>query len=228
MPKIPIKIKRSGSLINKISDEIKVDLRRKNQEPRQKQSFKKRLFLVVAPFLIIMSLFFVYFLFFSKSNFRDLIPQEPIIFSLIDQKMFYQKTIPFLKNNNQDIARIGEYWDQIKLGFEDIQPLFKKQFAFALLSSRSETDLPFVLIFETQASSDKIDYILSKIESGLRDDCNSFSRVYRQVEIRSLKPVVSSSSVLSAAYYYAQAEKYLVISSSQEILEAIIDKIIDG
>lgn len=228
MPKIPIKkIKKSASLINRISDEIKVDLRREKLEPKQKQSFKKRLFLITILLLVILFLAWS-FLFYSKNELRNLVPKEPVIFSLINQEKFYQETFPVLMENSQDIARIGEYLSQISLNFEkDIQPLFKQESVFASYSPNPETSFPFVLISEKKESFAKINDILSKIELGLKDDCNSFSQTYRQIEIRRIEPVVSSLSVFPNVYHYAQIEKYLAISNSQEILEMVIDKIID-
>ncbi len=224
MLKIPIKKLRKKSLVNKISDELRVDLRNNQSEPIQKQPSRKGLFLVIlGGLLIILVLSYAVSFFFFKGDFEKIISQERIIFSLIDQKALYSQILPFKDN----LSQIDEFFIQIGLDFEkDIQPLFKKQAGFALLPSDLEVSFPFVLILKKNESANEIKEILGKLEAGLKENCNYSSETYRQTEIGFIQPVQSLSS-LAQSFTYALIEDYLIISNSQETVKKSIDKIID-
>ena len=228
MPKIPIQVKK-GDLAEKVAEEMKVDLRN-NQPAEQKQPSRKWLFLGIGLFLIIVFLVLGWWFFSSqKMAFADLVPEEAVIFSVINQADFYQQVGPFsqfLKDNNfygqSIIDKFSNYLTEANLNFsEDVQSLFKKEMAFALLPANQEVKFPFVLILEREASGAKISQILEKIEPKLKQDYNFSSQTYRQIKITVLEPLTDSSN-----YLYSQIGDYFIISNSQESLEKIIDFII--
>ena len=90
-----------------------------------------------------------------------------------------------------------------------------------LLSENQETRFPFLLVFEKKVSMSEFEQVLDKIETELKADYDSSSKVYRQIKIQILKPLFPSEG-----YVYAQAEDYLIISNSQNALEKIIDLVI--
>ncbi len=219
MSKIPIKVKK-GKAVEKVAEEMKVDLRNELVK-EQKQPSRKWLFLGIL-FLIIVILF-ISWLFFSQEKlpFTDLVPEEAVIFSLINQPEFYPQISSF---NQSTINKLNDYFNQAQLNFqEDIQPLFKKQIAFILLPANNETALPFVLLLEKNSSKAQISHILTKIETKLKQDYNFSWQAYRQIEITVLKPIFSSPAV----YAYSQLDSYFIISNSQESLGKVIDFIID-
>ncbi len=229
MPKIPIKIMK-GQSAEKVADELKVDLRNNSVQPKQKQPSKKWLFLGIPGLIIVVLL--VSWLIFSQEEmpFAGLIPQEAVIFSLIDQTGFYQQTAPFsqfLKDSNfygqSVIDKLSNYLTEANLNFaKDIQPLFKKEMAFILLPANQEVKFPFILILEKEVSGSKISQILEKIEPKLKQDYNFSSQTYRQIRITILEPLTDSSN-----YLYGQMENYFVISNCQNSLEKIINSIIN-
>ena len=241
-----IKIKKSKLSADKITDELKVDLRN-NSEKKPKQPSKKWLFLSI--FLILVIIGLSVGLFFSvqkKLAFNDLVPEQAVIFSLIDQPDLYEQVSPFYQllreNGFYDqgaISKIGDYLNQAGLNLkEDIQPLFKKQAAFVLMPAphrdfsgagpaNSETSFPFLLLFKKQASLDGVNHLLSQIEPVLKKDYNFSSQIYRQIEITVLKPLFPPSIGKPDLYAYSQIEDYFIISNSQESLRMIIDSIIN-
>jgi len=228
MLKIPIKI-RKGKPTRPVAEELKVDLRN-GLKPELKQPSRKWLFLGIPGLIIVFLL--VSWLIFSqgKMPFADLIPQEAVIFGLINQTDFYQQAAPFsqfLKDSNfygqSVIDRFDNYLAEANLDFTgDIQSLFKKEMAFVLLPANQEVKFPFVLILEKEASGAKISQILEEIEPKLKQDYNFSSQTYRQIKITVLEPLTDSSN-----YLYGQIENYFIISNCQNSLEKIIDSIID-
>ncbi|MFH1367197.1 MAG: hypothetical protein ABIH38_04415, partial [Patescibacteria group bacterium] len=127
MPKIPIKKTKGNFLIKKISDELRVNLR-KNKTKRKRSLSKKQLISVV--FLFLTAIFLGYFIsLFKEDEFGKIIPSNAVIFSLIDQNAFY-KQVSF-SNNGQILAQLNSYLSQNNLDLEkDIQPLFENKAAF--------------------------------------------------------------------------------------------------
>jgi len=229
MPKIPIKVKK-GQSTDKVTEEMKVDLRNGLAE-EHKQPSRKWLFLSVGLFLIIVFSILGYWFFSSqKMTFADLIPEEAVIFGLINQQELYPQMAPlnqFLGENNfygqGAMNRLNDYFNQAQLGFqEDIQLLFKPEIAFILLPGNSETSFPFILLLEKKGSTAQISRILDKIEPKLREDYNFSSQIYRQIEITILRPLS-----LTVNYLYSQIGDYFIISNSQESFEKMIDSIIE-
>lgn len=229
MPKIPIQIKK-GDSADEIAEEMKVDLRDR-PESKQKQPSRKWLFLGIGLFLIIIfSILGWWFFSFQKMAFADLIPEETVIFGLINQQELYPQMAPlsqFLRENNfygpGAMDKLNDYFIQSQLSFqEDIQPLFKPEMAFILLPANSEISLPFTLLLEKKSSTAQISQILDKIESKLKEDYDLSSQIYRQIEITILRPLSSTIN-----YLYSQVGDYFIISNSQESLEKTIDLIID-
>lgn len=229
MSKIPIKsFKRGSSLVKKVSDELRVNLRDDNQGANQKQSPKKGLFLIVWPVILIViilfSLYAFYSLFLDKNNFDKIIPKQRTVFSLIDQKNLYQQIISL---ENGKILEAENYLGRMGLNFrEDIQPLFKDRIELGLLSADQESRLPFVVVFEVKESDNEIKEILEKIELGLKQDCNYFSGAYRQTEIKTIEPVLPVFS-FARSFSYALIQNYLIISNSQEAVKLVVDRVID-
>jgi len=228
MPKIPIKVKK-GDSAEKVAEEMKVDLRN-NQPAEQKQPSRKWLFLGIGLFLIIPLVLVCWFFYSQKMAFADLVPEEAVIFGLINQEELYPQIAPlsqFLREDNfygrGAINKLNDYFNQAQLSFqEDIQPLFKREMAFILLPGNSETSFPFILLLEKKGSTAQISQILDKIEPKLREDYNFSLPIYRQIEITILRPL--SSTII---YLYCQIGDYFVISNSQESLEKMIDLIIE-
>lgn len=226
--KIPIKIKK-GDSAEQVADELRVDLRKKS-EMEQKQPSIKWLFLGIGLSLIIIFLVLGWWFFSSqKMAFADLVPEEAVIFGLINQQELYPQMAPlsqFLRENNfygqGAINKLNDYFNQAQLSFqEDIQPLFKPEMAFILLPANSETSFPFILLLEKKGSTAQISQIVDKIEPKLREDYNFSSPIYRQIEITILRPLSSTIN-----YLYSQIGDYFIISNSQESLEKIIDFVI--
>lgn len=232
-----IPIKKAELSPGQIADDLKVDLRKAEQEKKIKQPRPRRLFLSI--FLILLIIFLGLGWFFSARQgtpFTDLIPPEAVVFSVIDQAMLYQQTSPFsqlLKENNfygqAAIANFSQYLNRAGLDFQkDIQPLFEKKIGFVLMPSNYETTMPFAFILEKNASAGKISQILDSLQTNFKKDFNFSSRVYRQIEIMTLRPLLPAAVQFPKAYAYAQIEDYLIISNSQEVLEKIIKSIIDN
>lgn len=231
MSRIPIKI-RKGKPAKPVAEELKVDLRN-SLDTARKQPSKKWLFLGIVLTIVFLLLFLLIGCFFfgqKKAPFADLIPQEAVIFGIINQADFYQQALPlgqFLKDNNfygqSAVNRFSHYLAEANLSFvEDVQSLFKKEMAFILLPANQESMFPFVLLLEKEASADKISQVLEEIEPKLKEDYNFSSRTYRQIKITILKPLTNSNS-----YFFSQIEKYFIISNCQSCLERIIDSVID-
>jgi len=233
MFKIPIKIKKGNFPAEQIADELKVDLRN-NQVIEQKQPLRKWLFLGGLLLTVIICLCLSWWFFSSqKMAWADLLPPEAVVFSLIDQEAFYEQisSSPQLLENfyiQRAINQIGGYLNQAELNFkEDIQPLFKKQVVFILMPVNNETSFPFILLFETKASTDKISQTLDKIEPNLKEDYNFSSQIYRQIKLTILESLSPWPVALTNLYAYTQIENYFMISNSQEILMRFIDSVID-
>ncbi len=227
MPKIPIKI-RKGKSIKPMAEELKVDLRN-GLKSEQKQPSRKWLFLGI-PILIIVVFLISWFIFNQKEMpFTDLVPEETVVFGLINQTDFYQQVNPFtqfLKDSNfygqTVIDGFNNYLTKANLGFsEDVQSLFKNEIAFILLPANQEERFPFVLILEREASGSEISRILEKVEPELKQDYNFSSINYRQIKITVLEPLTDSTN-----YLYGQIENYFIISNCQTSLETIIDSVI--
>jgi len=229
MPKIPIQVKK-GDSADEVAEEMKVDLRN-DSGTEQKQPSRKWLFLGIGLFLIIVFSILGYWFFSSqKMPFADLVPEEAIVFGLINQPELYPQIASlgqFLEENNfygpGAINKLNDYFIQAQLSFqEDIQPLFKPEMAFILLPANSETSFPFALLLEKKSSTAQISQILDKIEPKLKEDYNLSSQTYRQIEITVLRPLSLAINCL-----YGQIDDYFIISNSQELLEKTIDLIID-
>jgi len=229
MPKIPIQVKK-GDSADEVAEEMKVDLRN-DSGTEQKQPSRKWLFLGIGLFLIIVFSILGYWFFSSqKMPFADLVPEEAIVFGLINQPELYPQIASlgqFLEENNfygpGAINKLNDYFIQAQLSFqEDIQPLFKPEMAFILLPANSETSFPFTLLLEKKSSTAQISQILDKIEPKLKEDYNLSSQTYRQIEITVLRPLSLAINCL-----YGQIGDYFIISNSQELLEKTIDLIID-
>jgi len=232
MSKIPIKVKKGKLAADKIADELKVDLRNGLAKEQKQPRSTAGLFLSIFLGLVILGLSaYCFFLYSQKIAFSDLVPEEAIVFSLINQQELYPQILPFsqfLREKNfygqEAINKLNNYFNQAQLNFqEDIQPLFKKQIAFILLPANTETALPFILLLKKNSSTAQIGQILDKIELKLKQDYNFSSQVYRQIEITVLKPLFSSAN----GYVYGQVDNYFIISNSQKSLEKAIDSIID-
>lgn len=235
MSKVNIKIKKGKYSPDQIEDNLKIDLSEK-PEKNKRQPLKRWLFLIT--FLILGGLIFAgvqAFLFPNKTAFSHLIPEETVVFSLIDQESLYSQTAPFydfLRENNfygqNAIFKINDYFDQTSLNLKsDIYPLFKRQAAFVLIAPTDETSFPFAIIFEKNQSLSKIDQILSRIEPSLKKDYNFSTEDYRQIKTTILKPILSTASGMPDLYAYAQIEDYFIICNSKQVIKAFIDSVIN-
>lgn len=235
MSNVFIKIKNSGGRSpDQTSDELKIDLR-ENLSTNKKGPLKKWLFLFIFLFLAASIFTISQNIFFSnKTAFSHLIPEEAVVFSLINQESLYNQTASlygFLQESNfygyNAISKINGYLNQAGLSFNDFYPLFKKQSAFILMASNSETPLPFVVIFEKNQSSSKIEQFLSQIEPSLKEDFNFSIENYRQIKITRLKPISFASEVSPDLYTYAQIGDYFIVCNSLQKMKIFIDSIID-
>lgn len=226
-----IKIKKGRP--DKVSEDLKVDLR--NQPREIKQPLNKWLFLSIFLIMVILVLSGSWYVFyFKKSSLIDLVPEQAVIYSLINQQAFYEhgsNLTQFLKQRNVynklAIDKISSYLNQANLSFEqDFGPLFEKEIAFVLMPANSETILPFLLIFEGKKPLRELKQTLDKIELEARNDYNLSFQTYRNNEITILEPL--SSSLVSGSYVYAQIKNYFVISNSKQVLSIIIDLVINN
>jgi len=193
---------------------------------------KKWLFLTILIIIIVVGAGVNYWILSSKkTDFTDLLSEETVVFSIINQDVLYSQVSPFwqfLEQSNfygqKAINQFNNYLNKAQLDFEsDIQPFFEKDLAFILMPSNSETDFPFAFILKRKNLMAQISQVLDKIEPEFKNDFNFSSQVYRQIEITSLKSF--SSSLFN--YVYAQAENYFIVSNSQDCLKDIINNIID-
>ncbi len=229
--RIPIKIKKDKSNQQQVPKDLRVDLRNNQSAEKPRQLSKKWLFLNIFLVLIIVCLGISYWLLVSQERpFNDLVPEEVIVFSLIEQEKLYQQVWPFsqfLRDNNfygqEAINKIEGYLSQLNISFkDDFQSLFKKQAAFILKPANSETPFPFVLVFEKKNSSIKMNDILEELSYRLKNDFNYSEQDYRQIKIINLGSLNGSQN-----YTYAEIEKYFIISNSLEFLKRTIDSIVD-
>ena len=209
-------------MIKKVSDELRVNLR-KNKKKRKRSLSKKQLISVV--FLFLTAIFLGYFIsLFNGDEFGKIVPSNAVIFSLIDQNAFY-KQVSF-SNNGQILAQLNSYLSQNNLDLEkDIQPLFENKAAFILLSFDSETTFPFAAILKKKKLPGGLDNILESLKPTLKKNWNIFPQIYRQVEVEVLRPVINFSSNLPDLYVFAQTRDYFIISNSEEAMKKIIDSI---
>ena len=229
MAKIFIK-KQKNSDFDKVSNNLRVDLRK--EKINKKQSSRMWLFLSVFLLIIVIVLIFnSWFLSSKKIDFIDLIPEETVVFSIIDKDILYPQIFPFkhfLEENNfygqKAINQFNDYLNSAQLNFEsDIQPFFEKDIAFILLSPNSEVEFPFIFILKSKVSMAQFSQVLNKIEPEFKKDYNFSSQNYRQIKITALK----SFSTSSFNYAYAQADGYFIISNSQDCLKNILNTIIN-
>jgi len=229
MAKIFIK-KQNNKDFNKISSNSSVDLRKGKMNQEQ----PSRIWLFLSIFLLIVIVVLIFNSWFSyskKVNFANLIPEETVVFSVINKNILYPQILPFrnfLADNNfygqNAINQFNNYLNNAQLDFEsDIQPFFEEDIAFILLSPNSEVEFPFALILKSKVSMAQLSQALSKIEPEFKKDYNFSSQAYRQIEINILK----SFSASSLNYIYAQAGDYFIISNSQDCLKNILDMVIN-
>jgi len=230
MAKIFIK-KQKNSDFDKVSSNLQVDLRREKIDQKQ----PSRVWLFLSIFLLIVVIVLIlnsWFLSSKKINFIDLIPEETVVFSIINKDILYPQISPFkhfLEDNNfygqKVINQFNNYLNSAQLDFElDIQPFFEKDIAFVLLPSNSEIEFPFALILKSNVSMSQFSQVLNKIEPEFKKDYNFSSQAYRQIDITALK----SFSTSSFDYSYAQADRYFIISNSEDCLKNILDTIINN
>lgn len=230
MIKISVKKDNSKQKILKDSD---IDLRN-NLDVKQEKPFKKWFFLNIFILIIIVLAFNWWFLSSQKVPFKDIVPENRVIFSLVNQEALYNQASPFygfLRENNfyvqPAIAKINDYLKQADLSFKDnIQSAFKQEAGFILMPANDETSFPFFLIFERKVSFKDIKSVLDKIEVNLKKDYNFSKEKYRQIEITVLDPIYSTDN-LPKLYAFAQIEDYLIIANSTQLLKEIINSIID-
>lgn len=235
MSKVNIKIKKGKCSPDQIADNLKVDLR-DDLSVEKKQPFKRWLFLFV--FLLLGGVIFAgvqAFFFPNKTVFNRLIPEESVVFGLIDQTSLYNQTAPFygsLRENNfygqNAISKVGDYFNCAGLSVQSaLYSLFEEQSAFILMPANSETPFPFVVIFKKNQPTAEIERVLSKIEPKLKEDYNFSTEKYRQIKTTFLRPISFVSDGLPDLYAYAQIDGYFIISNSKQTIEALIDSIID-
>jgi len=229
---IKISIKKDSSKQRALR-ESSVDLR-DNLDVKQEKPSKKWFFLSIFILIIIALAFNWWFLSSQKIPFKDLVPKNRIVFSLVDQEALYNQTSPFysfLQENNfyvqPAMAKINDYLKQVDLSFKDnIQSAFKQEAGFILMPANDETSFPFFIAFERKASFGDIKSVLDKIEVNLKKDYNFSKEKYRQIEVTVLDPIYSTDN-LPKLYAFAQVEDYFIITNSKELLKEIINSIID-
>ncbi len=225
-------IKKNNTSDHQIPEESKLDLRNNNFNGKQKQSSKRWLYISFFLFLIVVCLGINYwFLASQEKPFNDLIPENAVVYSVINQIELYPQISHFnqvLQEKNlfgqEIISKINSCFDQAGLDFpEDIQSLFNNQSAFVLLPANSEISLPFLIILERNVELAKMSQALKDIELELNKEFNLYTEDYRQIKIAK----ISSLSASNYSYFYTQIERYFIISNSKESLEKIVNSIID-
>lgn len=217
-----IKIKKGTP--DKVSEDLKVDLR--NQPKEVKQPLNKWLFLSIFLIIVILVLSIGWYVSpFKQSSLIGLVPEQAVAYGLIDQQAFYEHGSKLTQFSAVD--KISSYFSQANLSFEqDFGPLFEEEIAFILMPTNLEALSPFLLIFERKQPLNKLKQTLDKIELEARNDYNISFQTYRNHEIAILEPL--SSSLLSGSYVYVQIKDYFVISNSKQVLSAIIDLVINN
>jgi len=229
---IKISIKKDSSKQRALR-ESSIDLR-DNLDVKQEKPSKKWFFLSIFILIIIALAFNWWFLSSQKIPFKDLVPENRVVFSLVNQEVLYNQTSPFygfLKENNfyvqPAMVKINDYLKQADLNFKDsIQSVFKQEAGFILMPANDETSFPFFLAFERKASLGDIKSVLDKIEVNLKKDYNFSKEKYRQIEVTILDPIYSTDN-LPNLYAFAQVEDYFIITNSKELLKEIINSVID-
>jgi hypothetical protein len=164
---------------------------------------------------------------FKQDEFKKIVPENAVVFSLIDQNAFYGQISSF--DSGGILSQLKDFLSGNNLDLKkDIQPLFKDEAAFILLPSNSETAFPFVVILKEKKPLAGINNILEIVRPSLGKNWNIFSQIYRQVEIKTLKPVIPFSDNRPRLYIFAQIEGYLVVGNSQEAAKTIIDSIMNN
>ena len=219
---IKISIKKDSSKQRALR-ETSVDLR-DNLDVKQEKSFKKWFFLSIFILIIIALAFNWWFLSSQKIPFKDLVPKNRVVFSLVNQETLYNQVSPYTQ---PAMAKINDYLKQVDLNFKDnIQLAFKPEAGFILMPANNETPFPFFLAFERKAPLGDIKSVSDKIEINLKKDYNFSKEKYRQIEITILDPIYSMDN-LPKLYAFAQVEDYFIITNSRELLKEIINSIID-
>jgi len=225
-------IKKNNSSDHQVSEDSKLDLRNNQPTERQKQFSKKWLYISAFLFLVVIYLGVNYWFSVSQEKpFNDLIPKNAVVYSIVNQTELYLQISHFnqvIQGNNlfiqEIISKINGSLNQAGLSFSsDVQSLFKNQSAFIILPANSEVSLPFLVILERKEELAKVSQILNSIESELNKEFNLYNQDYRQIKITKISPL--SNSYYN--YFYAQIERYFVISNSQESLEKMVDSIIN-
>ncbi|MBU2472507.1 hypothetical protein KKE74_00565 [Patescibacteria group bacterium] len=220
MTKIFIK---KDKLKQKTLKDSTIDLR-DNLDVKQKKSFKKWFFLSIFILIIIVLAFNWWLLSSQKIPFKDLVPENRVVFSLVNQEALYNQTSPYTQ---PAMDKINNYFKQVDLSFKDnVQSAFKQEAGFILMPANDETSFPFFLAFERKASFGDIKSVLDKIEVNLKKDYNFSQEKYRQIEVTLLDPIYSTDN-LPNLYAFAQVEDYFIITNSKELLKEIINLIID-
>ncbi|MBU1255822.1 hypothetical protein KKH35_03050, partial [Patescibacteria group bacterium] len=195
-----------------------------NLDVKQKKSFKKWFFLSIFILIIIVLAFNWWLLSSQKIPFKDLVPENRVVFSLVNQEALYNQTSPYTQ---PAMDKINNYFKQVDLSFKDnVQSAFKQEAGFILMPANDETSFPFFLAFERKASFGDIKSVLDKIEVNLKKDYNFSQEKYRQIEVTLLDPIYSTDN-LPNLYAFAQVEDYFIITNSKELLKEIINLIID-
>ena len=226
MSKIRLKIKKKSHLsLDSSRGDSRIDLRN-NQKTSKRFLSKKQLILVV--FSLLAAVLAGYFISLSKEDeFGKIIPPNAVVSGLISQDAFYQQVSS--SGDSQIPAQIEEFLSQSDLNLrKDIQPLFKDKAAFVLFPSNSEALFPLVLILKEKERSSETGNILEAIKPNLEKNWNIFSQIYRQVEVKTLKPVISFSVNLPKLYVFVQIEDCLIIGNSPEAVKLIINSILDN
>lgn len=230
-----IVVKKGNISSREIAEEVKVDLR---SQPisEKKQPSKKWMFMgVILMVITFVGFFILSFLAPQRSAFNDIVSDEAVVFSVIDQKALYDQASPLyssITNNNLYIQpaliKLNNYLSQNDLGFkEDILPFFKKDIAFVIMPRNSETHFPFLVLLEKENSLGNMSRFLDKIEINLKEDYNLTYQIYRQIKIITLDPLYSAQPSAPKKYVYAQVEEYFILSNSQASMENVINNIID-
>jgi len=219
---IKIFVKKDNSK-QKVLRDSNINLRN-NLNVKQEKSFKKWFFLGIFILIIIVLVFNWWFLSSQKTPFKDLIPENRVVFSLVNQEALYNQASPYIQ---PAMAKINDYFKKVDLSFKDnIQSVFKPEAGFILMPANDETSFPFFLAFERKSSFGDIKSVLDKIEINLKKDYNFSQEKYRQIEITILDPIYSIDNLLNL-YAFAQVEDYFIITNSKQLLKEIINSIID-
>lgn len=214
-----IKINKSPNRQNELTKNL-LNLNDSSNKPRLNNKIKKYLWLLLAMVLIEGAGLAWLYLQKPISPYFKALPPNAIFSSYFDQTSL----VKLLKNNigwppiTWGDNELKSWLSKRKIGQpEQILKLFADQMALAV--DQNENWLILAMI---KAPSNVFQQAQYAAEQTLKQDYNLISESYRQISITQIKPLNQRRGNL----FYARANSYFILTNSNEIIKATIDRII--